>query len=136
MSDSVEYLSPDWFRLADEAVATLAAIPSPVTVAVRVVDLPGNRADVPYRLVLGPDRIRILATKTGVAPSETERGDVTLTMSYEIASAIARGEIGAQRAFLDGEVRLGGDTTALLGHQADLADIEDRLSDLRSRTTY
>lgn len=136
MSDSVEYLSPEWFRRADEAVATLAAIPSTVTVAVRVVDLPRNRADVPYRLVLGPDRVRILPIEIDAAPSETELGDVTLTMSYEIASAIARGEIGAQRAFLDGEVRLGGDTTALLGHQADLAEIEDRLSDLRSRTRY
>ncbi|MDH5520446.1 MAG: hypothetical protein OEZ14_07930, partial [Acidimicrobiia bacterium] len=61
---------------------------------------------------------------------------VTLTMSYAIASAIARAEIGAQRAFLDGEVRLGGDTTALLGHQAQLAEIEDRLGELRARTRY
>ena len=53
-----------------------------------------------------------------------------------IAAAIARGEIGAQRAFLDGEIRLGGDTTALLGHQAELAEIDDRLADLRAITRY
>lgn len=133
MSDPVEYLSPAWFRHADEAVATLTPIPTPVTVSVRVVDLPRDRGDVPYRLVLGPDRVRLLADE---GRSTDGQGDVTLTMSYEIASAIARGEVGAQRAFLDGEVRLGGDTTALLGHQARLAEIEDRLSDLRSRTRY
>lgn len=134
MNETVEYLTAEWFQHADEAVATLPALPSAVTVAVRVVDLPRNRPDVPYRLVLGPGRVRILATETGGL--DAVEGDVTLTMSYEVASAIARGEIGAQRAFLDGEVRLGGDTTALLGHQAHLAEIEDRLSELRSRTRF
>ncbi|MDH3299714.1 MAG: SCP2 sterol-binding domain-containing protein [Acidimicrobiia bacterium] len=134
MSETVDYLGPDWFRQADESVAALSPIPSSVTVAVKVVGLPGDRGDVRYQLVLGPDRVRILP----VDGDETDNGhgDATLTMSYDVASAIARGEIGAQRAFLDGEVRLGGDTTALLGHQARLAEIEDRLGDLRSRTTY
>lgn len=134
MSNPVQYLSAEWFRAADEAVAGLAPIPSPVTVAVRVVDLPHGRADVPYRLVLGPERVRILADAAD--PADGLNGAVTLTMSYGIASAIARGDVGAQRAFLDGEVRLGGDTTTLLGHQTHLAEIEDRLGELRSRTRY
>ncbi len=136
MSEPVEYLGPEWFRQADEAVAALTPIPSPVTVAVRVTDLPRGRRDIGYRLVLGPDRVRVLATEHRSGAATDEHEGVSLTMSYDIASAIARGEIGAQRAFLDGEVRLGGDTTALLGHQARLAEIEDRLGDLRSRTTY
>lgn len=135
MSGSVDYLSAQWFRDADEALAGLTPIPSAVTVAVRVVDLPRGRDDVPYRLILGPDRVRIAADGHD-DPTDGERDAVTLTMSYAIATAIARGEIGAQRAFLDGEVRLGGDTTTLLGHQARLAEIEDRLGELRSRTRY
>lgn len=134
MSETVDYLSPEWFRRADDSVAALSPIPSSVTVAVNVVGLPRGRHDVRYQLVLGPDRVRIVPVD-GDGPDD-RHGDVTLTMSYDVASAIARGEIGAQRAFLDGEVRLGGDTTALLGHQARLAEIEDRLGDLRSRTTY
>ncbi len=125
---TIDYLSPEWLRSAGQAVASLVPIPSSVVVAVRVVDLPGGRADVEYCLVLGPDRVDIVIG--GPDP------DVSLTMPYEIAAAIAQGSIGAQRAFLDGDVRLGGDTTALLGHQDQLAEIEDRLGELRSRTRF
>ncbi len=136
MNDMVEYLSEEWFREADAEVAALSPIPSPVTVVVEVGARRGHGAqDVTYRLVLGPDRVRVLAGEPG-SDGDAADGHVTLTMTYETASAIAQGKIGAQRAFLDGDVRLGGDTTALLGHQARLAEIEDRLSDLRSRTRY
>ncbi len=130
--ESVDYLSAEWFREADDAVAALTPIPSAVTVAVNVHGLSRDRADVSYRLVLGPARVHILAAE----PDGAAGGDVSLTMAYDVAAAIARGEIGAQRAFLDGHVRLGGDTTALLGNQAQLAEIEDRLGDLRARTRY
>ena len=126
---TVEYLSPEWFTEADEAVAALSPIPTAVTVTVTVTDGPRDRPDVRYELVLGPDRVRIIG-------GANRDGNVSLTMSYRVAAAIAQGETGAQRAFLDGEVRLGGDTTMLLGHQEQLARIEDRLSDLRARTRY
>ena len=52
------------------------------------------------------------------------------------ACAIAQGLTGAQRAFLDGKIQLGGDTTALLGHQGQLSQIDDQLSGLRAQTVY
>jgi hypothetical protein len=122
-----EYLSSQWFEQADADLARLPVLADGVTIAVRVTG-GGRRPDVAYRLVLGPDRVRMI--------SDDYPGDVRLTMSYEISAAIARGELGAQRAFLDGKIQLGGDTTALLGHQRQLAEIDDQLADLRARTRF
>lgn len=122
----VRYLSDDWLAEADAALAGLPALPRPVVVGFVVTDGPdGDRS---YRLVLGPDRV-------GVAAG-TEGAGVVLTQRWDTARAIARGEHSAQRAFLDGDVRLGGDVRVLLGHQGELAAIDDRLAELRARTTF
>ncbi|MDH3296114.1 MAG: SCP2 sterol-binding domain-containing protein [Acidimicrobiia bacterium] len=126
-SEPIDYLSDEWFRLADAALATLPAVADNVTVAVQVLgDHDGPQAC--YRLVLGPDRVSVI--------NDDKPGDVRLTMPYSVAAAIAQGRVGAQRAFLDGHITLGGDTTALLGHQDQLAEIDDRLVWLRSRTRF
>lgn len=124
---SIPYLSDEWIRQADEALAGLAAVAGDVTVAVRVTG-DGERPDVSYRLVLGPDKVRMIG--------DDQNGDVRLTMPYAVSAAIAQGRIGAQRAFLNGQIQLGGDTTALLGHQAPLAEVDDRLAELRARTRF
>jgi lipid-binding SYLF domain-containing protein len=62
--------------------------------------------------------------------------DLVLTLAYDLAVSIASGTASAQRAFLDGDIRLGGDVTVLLGTVDALATIDDRLSDLRSVTSY
>ena len=59
-----------------------------------------------------------------------------MTLSWEVAVAIATGRASAQRAFLDGDLQLGGDTGLLLGHQRALTDIEDRLDELRAETDF
>ncbi|MEM7142165.1 MAG: SCP2 sterol-binding domain-containing protein [Actinomycetota bacterium] len=43
--------------------------------------------------------------------------DVTITVAATTATEIARGERSAQRAFLDGDLRIGGDVDALLRHR-------------------
>jgi putative sterol carrier protein len=123
----LDYLSDEWFKQADMALQNVPALSEHVTVAVRITG-DGRVPDIAYRLILGPGQVRMI--------NDAEPGDVRLTMPYPISVAIARGEIGAQRAFLDGEIQLGGDTTALLGHQSQLADIDDQLAELRSRTNY
>ena len=123
----VDYLSDEWFMQADRALESVSALSEDVTVAVRITG-DGQGPDFAYRLILGPGQVRMI--------NDSEPGDVRLTMPYPISVAIAQGKLGAQRAFLDGEIQLGGDTTALLGHQSQLADIDDQLTELRSRTRY
>jgi hypothetical protein len=123
---TIRYLSPQWLELADHKLARLTPIEAQVSVGMRVLDGPdGERT---YRLILGPDRVG----------TEADIGDsgVTMTLRWPTAVAIATGQASAQRAFLDGELQLGGDTSLLLGHQQQLADIADQLAELRAETDF
>jgi hypothetical protein len=122
----MRFLSKEWLTAADEAVAELSPVASAVVVGFEVTG--GPAGDSAHCLVLGPDRV-------GARPGTSDAA-LTLTMSWELAVAISRGEASAQRAFLDGRLQLGGDPSVLLGHQQQLAEIDDRLAGLRDRTRY
>lgn len=131
MTEPVPYLSGRWLELASDALAGVAPLPEPVVVGYRVTGGPstgdgdGERR---HHLRLGPDRV---AMGPGLGDA-----DLTLTLDWDLAVAIHRGRAGAQRAVLDGRIRLAGDPDVLLGHQAALATIDDRLAGLRDRTSY
>lgn len=126
MPEKTRYLSDEWLTKADEQLAALSPISTAVSVAMTVTDGPDGERN--YRLVLGPERV-------GVAPGVGDSG-VSMTVTWPVAVAIATGEASAQRAFLDGNLQLGGDTSLLLGHQQQLADIADKLDGLRSTTDF
>lgn len=122
----MSYLSTEWIEQADRLLADLSPVADDVVVAMVVRG--GPHGDRNYRMVLGPDRV-------GMDPDRDD-GGVRMTMNWDIAVSIATGEASAQRAFLDGHLQLGGDTSLLLGHQQELAAIEDRLQPLRAITDY
>ena len=105
----MQYLSDEWLEAADAAVAGL----EPTT----------ERS---YTLSLGPE--------VGVRPGND--AVVGLQMTWGTACAIATNQRGAQRAFLDGDLRIRGDAPALLAHQDRLEAVETRLAPLRAQTTY
>ncbi len=122
----MRYLSQDWLDRADAALTDLQPVPSDLAVGVTVTG--GPAGDRRYRLVLGPDRVAV--------SGDPEPAGVRMTLSWDDAVAIAQGRSSAQRAFLDGRLRLGGDTSLLLGHQEALAAIDDRLGALRADTEF
>ncbi|MEM9565349.1 MAG: SCP2 sterol-binding domain-containing protein [Actinomycetota bacterium] len=122
----MRYLSQDWLDRADAALTGLTPVPSDLAVGVTVTD--GPDGDRRYRLVLGPDRVAV--------SGDPEPAGVRMTLAWDDAVAIAQGRSSAQRAFLDGRLRLGGDTSLLLGHQEALAAIDDRLGALRGETEF
>ncbi len=126
MSGRVRYLSDEWLRLADHHLGDLGPVDGSVSVGMTVVGGPDGTRH--YRLILGPDRVAIAA---GLGDS-----GVRMTLQWSVAVAVAKGEAGAQRAFLDGDLQLGGDTSLLLGHQRTMAEIEDRLDRLRADTDF
>ena len=123
---TVRYLDDDWLRRADEELIGLKPVAADVQVGMTVIG--GPDGDRRYRLILGPDRM-------GIGPGLEDSG-VRMTLDWEVAVAIAQGRASAQRAFLDGRLQLGGDTGLLLGHQQQLAEIEDRLGRLRAETDF
>ena len=122
----IRYLSDEWLDCADQRLGALSPISAAVSVGISV--LGGQEGERNYRLILGPDRV-------GVA-SEIEDSGVLMTLQWPAAVAIAKGEASAQRAFLDGNLQLGGDTSLLLGHQQQLAEITDLLDELRAATDF
>ncbi len=128
----MQYLSDEWLAAANAALADpsrlddrVDATSAPVRIGYTVLD--GPSGDRSYVVELGPSP----RFEAGVADTQ-----VTLTLRYQDAVSIATGAASAQRAFLDGAIRLGGDVTALLGSAAVLVSIEDRLASLRAATLY
>lgn len=122
----IRYLSDDWLQAADRALESMPPTTEPLALGYRVNDGPdGDRL---HRLVFGPDQVRALRGLEGVG--------LTLAMGWDTAVEVAEGRTSAQRAFLDGRIRLDGDPGVLLGHQTHLNDIDDHLAELRARTLF
>ena len=122
---SIRYLSSEWLAAANEAVAKLEPTPDDVGVGYQVIGTPDG--DIGYTVVLGPDEV-------GFAEG-TELAGVTLTLEWELARKIFHGTASAQRAFLDGSIRVGGDVQLLVGNNDAMAAIDAELAQLRSQTT-
>ncbi len=124
--EPLPYLSDRWVDAADAALAGLEPLATEVRVGFQVGNGPDGTSE--HQLVLGPDRVGVARGLGGTS--------VVLRLDYRLAVAIAEGTTSAQRAFLDGQLTLSGDATTLLGHQAALAMVDDRLADLRHRTAF
>jgi hypothetical protein len=55
---------------------------------------------------------------------------------HPTAVQIASGELAAQRAFVEGRLRVGGDLSLLTRHQRVFATIDDTLAKVRTETTF
>lgn len=122
----MKYLSESWLEAATHALSDTPPTNESLRVGYDITDAPEGIG--PYTLILGPNRITF---EPGL--SETS---ATLRLRYELAVAIATCSTSAQRAFLDGDISLGGDITALLGAGGPLTTIDDRLAPLRAITEF
>lgn len=86
----------------------------------------------------GPDGIEVAYVITvtdgavNVRKGRAESPDITFTQDLATATAIHRGELSAQRAFIEGRLRLGGDLPAVIAHAGSLSAIDDVLADARA----
>ena len=119
----MRYLSDEWIDQANAAVSGLEPSAEPFAVSYTIIDGPdGERS---YTLDLSGPSIRQGAD----AP-------VGLRMRWDVAKDIATGTTSAQRAFLDGNMRIEGDAQALVGNADSMVAIDVALTDLRASTTY
>jgi len=126
----VRFLSDEWISAMDEAAAAstaLAEIAADVSLVVeqQVTGLTGG--PISYHLVLIDGRA---AVRAGSAPEPTVR----LSQDITTATDIAAGTDSAQRAFMTGRLRIGGDLGALLAHAEILGQLDDVFADVRDRT--
>jgi hypothetical protein len=137
----VRYLSPEWIEAAGDAVATddrLAAALTGVTLTVeQVVHEPGGDDGDPAGTGVPVTwHVAIDDGKVSLAAGPAAQADLRFTTDRATAAGIASGDLSAQRAFVEGRLRVGGDLSRLVAHQRAIAAVDDALAPVRARTTF
>jgi putative sterol carrier protein len=140
------FYSPEWVAAFNEAVGGLDPASVDTTGALRVSD---GRFRVSQLVHGGPDgelevtlvaddgrlHLEVRAPTTADNPP-AERPEVTISLSYDDAAAMSRGELDPADALGRGRVRVRGDLALLVAGQSMLAAAAERLVDLQTNTTY
>lgn len=125
----VAYLSDEWMERAAAALATSSELAErtadlDLAVAYEVTGAPGGKVIYTLRFDHG----------TTALESSVSDAPVSFVLDYDSAAAIARGDLSAQAAFMQGRLKLVGDVNVLIRDGAVLDGITDALGTLRSDT--
>jgi putative sterol carrier protein len=71
----------------------------------------GPEGDVPYYL-------KSSGGKTSVALGTLDNADVTINTNYDTATAISKGDVNVQTAFMTGKLKVSGNLAKLMMHQS------------------
>lgn len=124
----VQYLSESWLEAADKALGGMTVgTTERLAVGYEVTGTP--RGKVRYALIAESGTV-------SVSPGAASEPDATMTLDYDTAAEITRGEISPQAAFMQGRLKLGGDVLVLINRARELASIGDALAGLRSETEF
>lgn len=122
------YLSDQWFTEATAGLAAARFEPSdrsPVRFSYVVEgvppDHPTQRKTIPYVIALNP------AAGTAVLHQDDDSGDVQFVLQYHTALEVAMGSRSGSRAFLDGDIRVGGDVAVLIERAKELEALAEVL---------
>lgn len=133
----MRFLSPEWIQALDTAARDhpglrAAARDTRLVLEQRVTETPDDDPAAPGTVVY---HIRLTAEPV-VAAGPADDATVRLTTDRATAAGIARGELSAQLAFIQGRLRLGGDVRALLAHQDALVAVDDVFAEVRGATEW
>ena len=122
------YLSDQWFAEAGArvAAATLDVTDnSPVQFSYVVEGLPETHprsgSTIRYQISLSP------ADGSATIAETDHPGDVQFSLQYATAVEVASGNRSGSRAFLDGDIRVGGDVAALIARSHELEVLSSAL---------
>jgi putative sterol carrier protein len=131
----VRYLSPEWIDAAGRALAGDAGLKDAtvdVQLTLEQVVTGGPAGTVRWTIAIDHGRVEVVEVLEGAAPA----ADLRFTTTYDTAAGIASGSLGAQRAFAEGRLRVGGDLSLLVAHHRTLASVDDALAPLRAETSF
>jgi putative sterol carrier protein len=127
----VAYLSDEWLERAGAALAASDEL------AERTADL---ELAIAYEVTGAPSGkvAYTISFDHGTTTLTTGRSDapVSFQLDYDTAAEIARGELSAQAAFMQGRLKLVGDVNVLIRDGAVLDGVADALGDLRADTEF
>jgi len=128
----VRYLSLDWIdelRRAVDANDHMAELAESHEIGLTQLVTDGPEGNVTYHLQVGNGSARF-----GVGEADPEH--VRMEQTWDTAVAVATGEMNAQEAFINGNIRLFGDQQRLLDSQPVFGALDAIFSDVRQRTDY
>ena len=121
----VQYLSEEWLQEADTALrASGLRTPDGQRFAIEQ-----HVGEAVFHLVFDGEGA---GARSGPAPDPS----VVFHQSWDTAAAIARGELSAEEAVLNGHTILEGDPMSLVTNHPVLAKADDVFAELRARTTW
>jgi putative sterol carrier protein len=137
------FLSPEWVAAFDQALAGvtvpgpgedagLAALDGRFTVFQEIHG--GPTGDVTVALTVDEGSLHLSLPDPG--QPEAEDADVAISLSYEDAVALSKGELVAAEALTAGRVRVRGDLSVLVASQQMLAAAQPYVQALAADTTY
>jgi PPE-repeat protein len=124
------FLSDEWIEALDAAAAAdeqLAALTAELDLTIEQEVTDGPLGDVRYHVTFDRGTVSVAS---GAAASPTVR----FTQDHRTAAAIANGTGSAQRAFMTGQLQVGGDLRVLLSHTEVLTQLDDAFAAVRART--
>jgi putative sterol carrier protein len=124
----VRFLSPEWIVALDDAAQAFSTDARFVFQQV-VTGCPDGEDQVRYFLCFGDGRL-------SVQHGQALDPDLTVTATYPVAVALARGEVNAQQAITAGELRLSGNLKVLAAQSRPLAQLADVFAAVREDTSY
>jgi len=144
------FLSPEWAAAVTAVLSELpptdASSPGPgahrtsFSVAQLIHDVPGDLgADgglLATVLEVSDGRATLSVRMPGGDGGLTDGADVVLSVAYEDAAALSRGDLHPASALASGKVRVRGDLSLLVAGQEILAVAGAQLEEIRSITTY
>jgi catechol 2,3-dioxygenase-like lactoylglutathione lyase family enzyme len=137
----VRLYSEEWVAAFNEAVAGLEPEPG-VSFRLREVVHDGPEGTLHLALSVEDGRVRLerepgpgSAPREGPTPGQGPTSQVTVSVRYEDALALARGELDPAALLAAGRVRVRGDLSALVRGQALMAAAAARLGPLSQGTT-
>lgn len=131
MPGVVAFLSDEWVAALDAAAASSAGLAQALAGVHLVVEQgvtgPGPDDVVTYHVTVDDGRVSV---RPGPATAPTVR----FRQDRATAAAIASGETSAQRAFMTGRLRVGGDLSVLANHGEALSELGDVFASVRAET--
>lgn len=123
---AVQFLSEDWAQAVTEALNSHPGFKSAMGSAELAIQF--NTTDAPEG-----DIVYYMTTSGGqanLAMGEVSDPDVTINQNYETASAISKGDLNTQTAFMTGKIKVSGNLAKLMMHQRAITEWGAAVRDL------
>jgi hypothetical protein len=126
----VEYLSDEWLTaVASAARRVTVDPPSSEKLVVQTVITDVGGPEFAYHLELAGSTL-------DVQPGRSDSATVTFTQTRDTARAVASGDRSAQEAFMAGDIRVGGDVTALIQRRDSFRAFDEVMTGVAADTEF